>query len=44
MARTRNPMARDLRTPKYKLRVVEPKNKKLPRKTKHRKKLDDGKD
>ena len=34
--RTRDPMARDLRTPKYRKRVVEPKKKTIPRKRKHK--------
>jgi len=35
--RTRNPMARDLRQPKYRPRVVKAKNKVLPRKQKYKK-------
>jgi len=35
--KTRNPMARDLRQPKYRPRVVRAKNKILPRKAKHKK-------
>jgi len=34
--KTRNPMARDLRTPKYRTQVVKLKNKTLPRKAKHK--------
>lgn len=34
--KTRNPMARDLRTPKYRTRVVQMKTKKLARKAKHK--------
>lgn len=33
----RDPMARDLRTPKYKPRVVQRKDKVIPRKEKHAK-------
>ena len=35
--RTRDPMARDLRQPKYRKRVIEPKNKHIPRKAKYKK-------
>jgi len=37
MKRTRNPMAKDLRQPKYRPRVVEAKVKVIPRKQKHKK-------
>lgn len=40
MKRTKDPMAKDLRQPKYRLRVIEKKNKVLPRKQKHKKVLD----
>jgi hypothetical protein len=36
MKKTRDPMARELRTPKYRPRVVPDKTKKLPRKRKHK--------
>ena len=36
---SRDPMARDLRTPKYRPRVVENKRKKQERKPKHKKDL-----
>ena len=36
----RDPMARDLRTPKYKPRVVQRKDKVIPRKEKHKEKPD----
>ena len=39
MACQSNPMAHDLRQPKYRKRVVQLKNKKLPRKAKHKRKL-----
>ena len=34
--RRQNPMAKDLRQPKYRLRVIPNKKKKLPRKEKHK--------
>tara|TARA_R100000951_G_scaffold109339_1_gene106317 strand:- start:680 stop:799 length:120 start_codon:yes stop_codon:yes gene_type:complete len=37
MLSKQNPMARDLRQPKYRMRVVQAKNKILPRKQKHKK-------
>lgn len=36
LMRSRNPMARDLRQPKYRTRVVKAKNKIIPRKQKHK--------
>ena len=36
-SKKRDPMARDLRTPKYRPRVVPDKSKKIPRKRKHKK-------